>query len=79
MAELFADLLGQPRAVALLESVLVRQRCAPAYLFAGPDGVGRRLATLRFLEGLPNRVLVKPLDVESVRRVLSQALVSISI
>ncbi|HYP03171.1 MAG TPA: DNA polymerase III subunit delta' [Cyanobium sp.] len=52
MAELFADLLGQPRAVALLESVLVRQRFAPAYLFAGPDGVGRRLATLRFLEGV---------------------------
>jgi DNA polymerase III subunit delta' len=52
MAELFADLLGQPRAVALLESVLMRRRFAPAYLFAGPDGVGRRLATLRFLEGL---------------------------
>jgi len=52
MAELFADLLGQPRAVTLLESVLVRQRFAPAYLFAGPDGVGRRLATLRFLEGV---------------------------
>jgi DNA polymerase-3 subunit delta' len=52
MAELFDDLLGQPRAVALLESVLVRQRFAPAYLFAGPDGVGRRLATLRFLEGV---------------------------
>jgi len=52
MAELFADLLGQPRAVALLESVLMRQRFAPAYLFAGPDGVGRRLATLRFLEGV---------------------------
>jgi len=52
MAELFADLLGQPRAVALLESALVRQRFAPAYLFAGPDGVGRRLATLRFLEGV---------------------------
>jgi DNA polymerase-3 subunit delta' len=52
MAELFADLLGQPRAVALLEAGLERGRLAPAYLFAGPDGVGRRLAALRFLEGL---------------------------
>ena len=52
MAELFGELLGQPRAVALLEAALRQRRVAPAYLFAGPDGVGRRLAALRFLEGL---------------------------
>ena len=52
MSELFADLLGQPRAVALLEAALERRRLAPAYLFAGPEGVGRRVAALRFLEGV---------------------------
>jgi DNA polymerase-3 subunit delta' len=52
MAELFAALVGQPRAVGLLEASLKLQRLAPAYLFAGPDGVGRRLAALRFLEGV---------------------------
>ncbi|MFN5194466.1 MAG: DNA polymerase III subunit delta' [Cyanobacteriota bacterium] len=52
MAELFADLVGQPRAVALLTAALERGRVAPAYLFTGPDGVGRRLAALRFLEGV---------------------------
>ncbi len=52
MSDLFADLLGQPRAVALLEAALERRRIAPAYLFAGADGIGRRLAALRFLEGL---------------------------
>ncbi|MCT0229668.1 DNA polymerase III subunit delta' [Synechococcus sp. CS-1324] len=52
MAELFVDLIGQPRAVGLLQASLVLQRLAPAYLFAGPDGVGRRLAALRFLEGV---------------------------
>jgi DNA polymerase-3 subunit delta' len=52
VAELFADLIGQPQAVALLEAALLRRRLAPAYLFAGPEGVGRRLAALRFLEGL---------------------------
>ncbi len=46
------------------------------FVFATGDLV--REETLRFLEKLPNRVLVKPLDVESVRRVLSQALVTIS-
>jgi DNA polymerase-3 subunit delta' len=52
MAELFADLIGQPRAVTLLSAAIERRRLAPAYLFAGPDGVGRRLAAHRFLEGV---------------------------
>ncbi|MFM8524582.1 MAG: DNA polymerase III subunit delta' [Cyanobacteriota bacterium] len=52
MQALFEDLIGQPRAVALLEAALARNRLAPAYLFAGADGVGRRLAALRFLEGV---------------------------
>ena len=51
MTGLFSDLIGQPLAVNLLEAALAHQRLAPAYLFAGPDGVGRRLAALRFLEG----------------------------
>ncbi|MEB3200896.1 MAG: DNA polymerase III subunit delta' [Synechococcaceae cyanobacterium] len=49
---LFADLVGQPRAAALLEAALQQRRLAPAYLFAGAEGVGRRLAALRFLEGV---------------------------
>jgi len=60
MAELFADLLGQEAAVRLLEASLARRRLAPAYLFVGADGVGRRLAALRFLEGVitsPERCL----------------------
>jgi DNA polymerase-3 subunit delta' len=52
MAELFADLIGQPRAVKLLTAALERQRLAPAYLFVGAEGVGRRLAALRLLEGV---------------------------
>lgn len=52
MAELFADLIGQPRVVTLLTAALERQRLAPAYLFVGPEGVGRRLAALRLLEGV---------------------------
>ena len=52
MDPLFSDLVGQPQAVSLLEAALSHERVAPAYLFAGPDGVGRRLAALRFLEGV---------------------------
>lgn len=52
MDPLFAGLVAQDQAVALLQAALERQRVAPAYLFTGPDGVGRRMAALRFLEGL---------------------------
>ncbi|MDP6309982.1 MAG: DNA polymerase III subunit delta' [Prochlorococcaceae cyanobacterium ETNP14_MAG_4] len=49
---LFEDLIAQPLAVSLLEAALSKGRYAPAYLFSGPDGVGRSLAALRFLEGV---------------------------
>jgi DNA polymerase-3 subunit delta' len=60
MAELFEGLLGQEAALRLLEASLAQRRLAPAYLFVGADGVGRRLAALRFLEGVltaPERCL----------------------
>ncbi len=47
---LLSSLIGQPQVVALLESAIARQRIAPAYLFAGPAGVGRRLAAQGFTE-----------------------------
>ena len=40
----FTELIGQNRAVELLEQAALRDRIAPAYLFAGPSGVGRTLA-----------------------------------
>jgi DNA polymerase-3 subunit delta' len=52
VADLFADLIGQPVAAALLQAALSRGHLAPAYLFTGPEGVGRRLGALRFLEGV---------------------------
>ena len=42
------------------------------FVFATGDLV--RSDSLRFLEGVPNRVIRKPIDVEVVRRVLGQAL-----
>lgn len=46
----FAPLLGQTQAVELLTQAIARNRIAPAYLFVGPDGIGRRLAAQCFLE-----------------------------
>ena len=50
--ELFKDLIGQCSATALLKASLKQRKLNNAYLFIGPNGVGRKLAALRFLEGL---------------------------
>lgn len=69
MAEdLFADLVGQASATALLRAALVQGRLAPAYLFSGPEGVGRSLAARRFLEG----VIAGPAGSAAVRRRLEE-------
>ena len=64
MVDVFDGLLGQNQAVALLSAALNQGRLAPAYLFSGPEGVGRRLAALRFLEG----VIAGPNGSPSLRR-----------
>lgn len=59
----FADVIGQAQAVDLLRAGLEKQRLAPAYLFCGPHGVGRRRTALRFLEAvLGGRVQGDPLQ-----------------
>lgn len=48
----FAQLVGQNQAVELLTQAVKQNRVAPAYLFTGPDGVGRSLAARCFIEQL---------------------------
>lgn len=48
--EAFATLVGQDQAIALLKGAIATNRIAPAYLFAGPSGVGRSLAARAFIE-----------------------------
>jgi len=50
--QLFHDVIGQKIAISLLNSALKKKHIAPAYLFKGPNGVGRSLSTLRFLKAL---------------------------
>jgi DNA polymerase-3 subunit delta' len=45
-------ILGQPIAMKSLRSAIVRDRVAHAYLFVGPDGVGKRLAAKEFAKAL---------------------------
>jgi DNA polymerase-3 subunit delta' len=46
----FDNLIGQRQAVELLTRVITQTRIAPAYLFVGAPGVGRRLAAYCFTE-----------------------------
>lgn len=46
----FAPLIGQQQAVELLMQAVNKNRIAPAYLFVGPDGIGRALAARCFIE-----------------------------
>ena len=50
----FSSLIGQPSAIELLTQAHLRDRIAPAYLFAGAHGVGKRLAATGFVKILLN-------------------------
>lgn len=46
---MFSEIVGQSTALAYLSRAIATERIAPAYLFAGPEGVGRSLVAQRFL------------------------------
>lgn len=48
----FERLVGQSQAVELLTQAIARNRIAPAYLFTGAEGVGRKLAAYGLIECL---------------------------
>ena len=48
---IFKDIQGHSSAKALLEAAITKSKIAPAYLFTGPEGVGKKLTSIRFLEG----------------------------
>jgi DNA polymerase III subunit delta' len=52
MVSIFSNLIGQASAVELLTQAIVQNRIAPAYLFAGANGIGKRLAAECFVQSL---------------------------
>jgi DNA polymerase-3 subunit delta' len=46
----FADVIGHERAKGLLRSAILNERVAHAYLFHGPDRIGKHLLALRFMQ-----------------------------
>jgi DNA polymerase-3 subunit delta' len=69
----FDDVIGQPTAIELLVRALEHHRVAPAYLFTGTAGIGRRLTAERFAEVILSHFSKHPLsDAKVLRRRLVQ-------
>lgn len=48
----FKDILGHDKETATLKNAILNSRVAHAYIFSGPDGIGKRLAALEFARAL---------------------------
>ncbi len=48
----FQQLIGQSQSTTLLKQIIIKNQIAPAYLFSGPVGVGRKLAAKCFCKSL---------------------------
>jgi len=48
----FSEIVGQEVAVNISKRSIENNRCAQAYLFVGPDGIGKRTTAIAFAKGL---------------------------
>ncbi|MBI5903287.1 MAG: DNA polymerase III subunit delta' [Deltaproteobacteria bacterium] len=48
----FKDILGHDKEMAALKNAILNSRVAHAFIFSGPDGIGKRLAALEFARAL---------------------------
>ena len=46
------DIIGQERAINILKGCIARERVPHALLFAGDEGIGKRLAAVNFAKAL---------------------------
>jgi len=53
----FKNIYGQDLAIKILNSAISKEHLSPAYLFSGPEGVGRRKTAKVFIKALLNKNL----------------------
>ena len=63
----FTTIFGQDLAIQILNSAISKEHIAPAYLFSGPEGVGRKKTAKLFIQA----ILDKGLDKEKTKRIIS--------
>jgi len=60
----FKNIYGQDLAIKILKSAISKEHISPAYLFSGPEGVGRKKTAKVFIKA----ILDKNLDRENTKR-----------
>ena len=70
----FSPLIGQAQAVELLTQAVAQDRVAPAYLFAGANGVGRSLAARCFIKLIFTHILTKQASVSDAVKIIQTKL-----
>ena len=60
----FKNIYGQDLAIKILKSAISKEHISPAYLFSGPEGVGRKKTAKVFIKA----ILDKNIDRESTKR-----------
>tara|TARA_B100000700_G_scaffold320502_1_gene417898 strand:- start:780 stop:1739 length:960 start_codon:yes stop_codon:yes gene_type:complete len=60
----FESILGQDLAIKILKSAIDKKHIAPAYLFSGPEGVGRKKTAKVFIQ----TILEKGINTEGTKR-----------
>ena len=60
----FKDIYGQDLAIEILKSAISKEHISPAYLFSGPEGVGRKKTAKVFIKA----ILEKNKDSDSTKR-----------
>ena len=50
----FKTIYGQDLAIEILKSVISKKHISPAYLFSGPEGVGRKTTAKVFINAILN-------------------------
>ena len=60
----FKNIYGQDLAIEILKSAISKQKIAPAYLFSGPEGVGRKKTAKIFIKS----ILDKNIDKKTTKR-----------
>ena len=60
----FKNIYGQDLAIEILKSAILKDHISPAYLFSGPEGVGRKKTAKIFIKA----ILEKNQETESTKR-----------
>ena len=58
--EIFERICGQELAIQILISAISKEHLAPAYLFSGPEGVGRKKTAKVFIQAILDKNINKP-------------------